>query len=350
MRLVTRMVLPNGEVHWVNGTEALASRGYRLLAGRPADGAWHESGPVPVGILARVLIETGPLSRLLRLGIHNAWRLPSGTILVVLTGRVLRSTDGGKTFVVTHRFRTGRKPAAAGVAVLATGQVYYGEYVAQAERVHPICIHHSHDEGRTFDQVHRFEPGQVRHVHFIQQDPYEPGLWVGTGDLGDECRILRSIDGCRTFEIVGQGSQQWRAVSVIFRPDAVYWGTDAGCDVGNERNWIYRWDRKTGLMERVQEVQGPVHGSAQLADGTMIVSTGVEGGINERDDRAHLWASRSGRKWQELASWRKDRWPFRVQYGVIHFPQGQHTSDILCLNLRGLTGHGLAGLAGTIED
>lgn len=230
------------------------------------------------------------------------------------------------------------------------GQVYYGEYVPQVERVHPICVYRSDDDGRTFNEVHRFAAGEVRHLHFLQGDPYEPGVWVGTGDLGDECRILRSVDGCETFETIGRGSQQWRAVSVMFRPDAMYWGTDAGCDAGDEPNWIYRWDRATRRLEPIQEVQGPVHGSAQLADGTMLVSTGVEGGINERDDRAHLWASGNGLEREELRSWRKDLWPFRVHYGVIHFAHGQETSNVLCLNLRGLKGYGMTCLAGTIEE
>ncbi len=350
MRLVTRTVLSGGEVHWLNGSEALASRGYRLLAGDPSQGTWERVGLLPAHPVDRALARTGSVSRLLRLGIHAACRLTSGTILVVLTGRVFRSTDGGRTFEPTHHFPLGRKPARVGFTAIPTGQVYCGEYVAQVERVHPIGIYRSEDDGRTFGQVHRFEPGQVRHVHCIQADPYEPGLWVGTGDLGDECRILRSVDGCETFETIGQGSQQWRAVSVMFRPDAVYWGTDAGRDASNERNWIRRWDRAARRLEAIQEVQGPVHGSTQLADGTMVVSTGVEGGVNERDDHAHLWASRDGRQWQELASWQKDAWPFRVQYGVIHFAHGQETSNVLCLNLRGLKGHGLTCLAGRIED
>jgi len=292
----------------------------------------------------------GPLSRLLRLGIHNVQRLPTGTILAVAGGRIYRSTDGGRSFEATHRFRLGRKPAYVGFTVLSTGQVCYGEYVPQVERTHPIAIYRSDDDGRTFAEVHRFEAGQVRHVHFIQQDPYEPGVWVGTGDLGEECRILRSIDGCETFETVGRGSQAWRAVSLMFRRDAVYWGTDAGRDADREVNRIYRWDRKGGRLEPIQEVQGPVHGSTQLSDETMLISTGVEGGVNERDDRAHLWASRNGREWHEIGSWKKDIWPFRVQYGVIHFAHGQQTGTVLHLNLRGLKGHGRSCLIATIEE
>ncbi len=349
MKLVTRMLLPGGEVQWLDGAEALASRGYRLLAGDPAESGWRTLGCLPAGPAERLLSRVGPASRLLRLGVHSVWRLPSGTILAVLSGRVLRSTDGGNTFETTHRFAIGRKPAHGGFTAMPTGEVYYGDYVSTSERTDPITIRRSDDDGRTFHEVHRFEPGQVRHVHFIQADPHGPGLWVGTGDLGDECRILRSVDGCQTFETLGAGSQKWRAVSVVFRPDAVFWGTDAGRDAGDEPNRIYRWDRTTQQLESVQEIQGPAHGATQLADGTILVSTGVEGGQNEHDNRAHLWASRDGRQWQELASWQKDVWPFIVQFGVIHFPHGQETSNALCLNLRGLKGAGLACLAGMIE-
>ncbi len=350
MRLVTRELLPGGQVLWVNGSDALASDGYRLLVGDAAKGTWQQLGSVPASPVKRILSRVRLASRALRLGIHGVRRLTSGTMLAVVSGWVCRSTDGGETFELTHRFQVGNKPAYAAFTVLSTGEVYYGEYSRQTERVHPIRLCRSDDEGRTFAEVYRFEPGQVRHIHYVLPDPFEPGLWVGTGDRNDECRMLRSLDGGETFEAIGQGSQQWRAVTLQFRPEAVYWGSDAGCDAGAEPNWICRWDRASCRLERVQEVQGPVHAIAQLADGTLLVSTGVEGGVNEHDDRAHLWASRDGRHWEELANWQKDIYPFRVQYGLIHFAHGQETADRLYLNLRGLKGYGLTCLAGRIEE
>jgi hypothetical protein len=55
---------------------------------------------------------------------------------------------------------------------------------------------------------------------------------LGTGDADPECRLLRSTDRGESWETVGSGSQLWRAVGITFRPDAVFWGTDAGSDAG----------------------------------------------------------------------------------------------------------------------
>ncbi len=350
MRLVPQLELSDAQVHWVRDDAALGHRGFRLLEVDRATGAVNKLGRLPSTMPERVAGMVGAVYRLLRLGAHNLCRLSSGTILVVMTGRVYRSADGGRTFELVHRLRIGRKPARGGFGAVSGDVVYYGEYTADSSRTQPILLCRSEDDGHTFREVFRFEPGEVRHVHFIQEDPYGSGLWVGTGDIGDECRILLSQDGCRSFEVVGRGSQQWRAVSVVFREDAVIWGTDAGNDVGCEPNFIYRYDRAACKAQVVQEVQGPVHGSCQMPDGTILISTGVEGGENERDDHAHLWASRDGRAWQEIAQWRKDRWPFKVQYGVAHFAHGQESCETLFINLRGLTGHGLSCWMGSIED
>ncbi len=349
MRLIPQKAFAGREAHWICGNQVLASQGYELVTGDLQQGVWRPAGKAPASLKDRCLSSVSLVSRALRLGIHHAVPLKSGAIVAVVNGRILRSEAPGQDFQTVHRFRLGRKPARRGITAISDGRVFYGEYVTQVARVHPICIYESEDEGRTYHEVYRFEAPQIRHLHFIQEDPYESGLWVGTGDLGDECRMLRSLDGCRSFEMIGMGGQGWRAVSVIFRPDAVYWGTDAGCDAGTERNHIYRWDRASRDVERVLDVQGPVHGSAETADGTMLISTGVEGGVNEQDRQAHLWASRDGRNWQEVTRWKKDIWPFRVQYGVIHFAQGQETSHVLCLNLRGLSGHGMTCLTGTLE-
>ncbi len=72
----------------------------------------------------------------------------------------------------------------------------------------------------------------------------------------------------------------------------------------------------------------------------LLVATGVEGGINEKDDHAHLWASSDGRHWEEIATWRKDRLPFVLQFGVVHFAHNLERSSVVHLTTRGLVGAG----------
>jgi len=81
-------------------------------------------------------------------------------------------------------------------------------------------------------------------------------------------------------------------------------------------------DRQTRELSKIQEVQGPCHGNAVLAEGTVFVSTGIEGGPNEKDNCAHLWQVTPDGRVQEVYKMKKDIFPLIVQYGVIRFPMG----------------------------
>ena len=162
---------------------------------------------------------------------------------------------------------------------------------------------------------------------------------MGTGDRDAECRMLTSVDGGLTWQPVGEDSQSWRAIGAAFTPEAVYWGMDAGFDAGDTPNHIMRWDRRTREAEAIQEIQGPCYGIAKLADGTILLATGVEGGQNERDRQSHLWCG-SDRDFREIAAWDKDIWPAVVQIGTVYFPHGLDNSRKPCLVLLGLKGQG----------
>ena len=173
---------------------------------------------------------------------------------------------------------------------------------------------------------------------------------MGTGDRDSECLLYKSTDSGDNWKQVGGGSQLWRAVGLAFRPEAVYWGTDAGWTAGTHPNYVMRLDRKTGELERVLEVQGPCHGNATLRDSTLLVSTGVERGENEKDGYAHLWASRDGITWEELIRFKKDIWFRILQFGVIRFPVGLENCDALVFTCMGLVGAGEAAFVARIMD
>ncbi|MPM53820.1 hypothetical protein SDC9_100589 [bioreactor metagenome] len=148
---------------------------------------------------------------------------------------------------------------------------------------------------------------------------------MGTGDKDYECKLMRSFDKGEKWEVVGEGSQLWRAINVSFTEKALYWGTDAGSVP--DANYIIKMDRMTNEIERVQELQGPCHGNAILQDGTIYVSTGIEGGENEKDRFAHLWKSGKIGSFKEIMKMEKDLFPHIVQYGVIRFPIGLDGSE-----------------------
>jgi hypothetical protein len=285
---------------------------------------------------------------LLRLGIHHLTPLADGRLLVIVRKRGYLVDASGKSRLVFHIER-GSKPANKGVCVTPRGNIFIADYPVNPARNLPVTIHRSRDGGESFETVYEFKSGQIAHCHFVQWDHYESCLWMGTGDTDKECMLFKSTDNGDSWKQIGSGSQLWRAVGLAFRVEALYWGTDAGGQsVGNHPNYVMRFDRNTGTLDKLLEVQGPCHGNATLRDGTLLISTGVEGGCNEKDRYVHLWASRDAKVWQELIQFKKDPWPYRLQFGVIRFPTGLENCNDPLFTCMGLAGAGEAAFISKI--
>ena len=349
MELVVQKTWPACRVYWVSKAEAIVAHGYNVYS-ISENGKRVLLAALLVGLMETILARFRLSRQGLRLGLHNLWPLPGGGLVGVAKKKLLKLTPPSQMFEVAGRLRYGNKPGLKGVCVADNGDVYYGEYSLNPDRSRPSGLYRSQDGGLTYQMIYEFRVGEVRHIHFIQWDRFGRCLWLGTGDANKECRLLRSTDLGYTWEVVGSGSQRWRAVGLTFTPEAVFWGTDAGSDAGMEPNYIIRLDRDSLQTTEVLELQGPCHGTASLRDRTIVVSTGIEGGTNEKDKRAHLWASRDGKKWQELASWEKDVWPTLMQFGVIHFPHGLENSERLYFTTRGLRGGGETSFVAEIRE
>jgi len=338
MHLQIQKQFKNARVLWTDGTIHYLATGMHIF--RIDSHTWHQEWIATLGSLAERCIAQFRWSRqLLRLGIHHLWPLSDGGLLVVVRKKAMRVSPEGNASIALA-FPRGNKPAHKGVCVTPKGSIFLGEYAMNMDRRLPVVLYRSLDNGNTFQSILEFEPGKVRHIHFVQWDPLAHCLWLGTGDADHECLIFRSTDNGNSWEQVGGGSQLWRAVGISFRSEALYWGTDAGSDAGTHPNFVMRLARTTLHLEKVLELQGPCHGNATLRDGTLLVSTGVEGGVNEKDRDAHLWISCDGTNWQELQSYRKDRLPLLLQYGVIRFPQGLHQGQTIAFTTMGLAGAG----------
>lgn len=327
---------PGFHALYADGDDLLGARGYRLCR-LTADGSERTLGVLPAAAWQRIVSHVRFLRHGLRLGVLNARLLADGQALALAKRTIYKLDPVSGDCRLVCRIRHGNKPGFNGVLVTPSGTVFYAEYSLNHERRLPSGVFRSDDHGETFRMVHEFAPGEVRHVHFIQWDPYEACLWLGTGDRDAESRILTSRDGGATWQVVGGGSQEWRAIGVAFAPDSVYWGTDAGLDAGTTPNALMRWDRHAGTVTALQALQGPTHGIARLSDGTILLATGVEGGRNETDRRVHLWALKEG-TCREWASWRKDPWPAVVQIGAVHFPHAVECATRPVLVLLGLLG------------
>ncbi len=347
MRLEVVKRMPNCRILSTNGEMFCVARGNRFFE-MDSEGKSRDLGSVG-SLWERELARIRPIRHLLRLGIHHLLPLPAGGFLVVVRKRAYIVNESGKVRLA-FRFERGNKPASKGVCVAPGGDIFMAEYAVNSARKLPMLLHRSRNGGKSFETVHAFKPGEIAHYHFVQWDRHENCLWMGTGDTDNECFLYKSTDGGGNWKQVGGGSQLWRAVGLAFRPEAVYWGTDAGWTAGTHPNHVIRLDRNTGKLEKVLGVQGPCHGNATLSDGTLLISTGVERGENEKDGYAHLWASRDGIAWKELAQFKKDLWFRNLQFGVIRFPVGLENCDCPIFTCMGLVGAGEAAFVTRIAD
>lgn len=331
----------NLRVHAVCGNVLWASSGYTLYRSDNRELRWEKIKQIPAKKSRSFLSRLYLLQRLLRARISNVIPLESGAILVIADRKIYRVLPDIKQIKEVHKIRRGRALSASGFCVDAKGFVYYGEYWLNPKR-EAVYSYKSSDEGISWERLYSFPQGTVRHVHVFQCDPFTNCLWVATGDKNHECLIAYSKDGGQTLNIIGSGSQQWRTTSLMFTKDYVYWGTDAP-DV---QNYIYRWKRPRGPVQRLTAVDGPVYYSTVLDNQILLATTGVEKeryrwdplrilskflmradkeiGLGEWDSFAHLWASVDGERWLDLAKWKKD-WlsPFFFGHGLIYLAKKQ---------------------------
>lgn len=286
------------------------------------------------------LLSCTRLSRqLLRVGLHHLLPLKNGNILVTAKRKTYIYNKEGK-LVNTWNGYQGNKPGHQGVCVAPSGTVLFAEYLLNPARDHAIRLWRSKDNGMTWHVAKEFEAGDIRHLHFVKWDKYEQCLWMGTGDYGEngcENRLYRSTDEGSTWELIGQYSQDWRAIGVCFTQEALLWGTDAGSCPDTVH--FVRMDRKTHKIDILQDFEGPCHGCASYSDGRAFFSTGVEGGENEKDRYSRMKEYRNG-KCENIWQLKKDIWPLILQYGVMRFPLGTDTCKRAVFTAMGLKGHG----------
>lgn len=290
-----------------------------------------------IGSTKEKLVGCNRLSRqLLRQGLHHLVPLPNGDVFITAKRIAYVVSPNGE---VKHTFEgyLGNKPGHQGVCVTPDGTIFFGEYTLNPKRDHDTHLYRSTDGGTSFQVVLTLRRDEVRHIHFVKYDPYERCLWLGTGDEDAENLLLRSFDNGDSWETVGEGSQDWRAIGVCFDREALTWGTDAGSVP--DQNHIIRMDRQTHQLEVIHNAEGPCHGCGSFKDGRVFISTGVEGGENEKDRYARLKQVKH-REVQTLLQQKKDFFPLILQYGVIRFPLGTENTDKVVYTMYGLSGNG----------
>lgn len=305
-------------VEWLAPGRVLLSRRNVLYEAREAGGVMRRIGVLPQPWWRSAAIRVRLAQRALRQMFYNVLPLADGSIFATYARQVgvFRDGDWRPLNGLARPCRVLRGAA----AVDGDGHVFFGEYLDNPGRG-PVRIYRYAPERDDLSVAHTFPPGAVRHVHGIYHDPVESQLWCLTGDAGAEARILRSGDGFRTLAAVGAGDETWRAVSVQFTRDAVWYATDAEF----RPNRLFRLDRASGRRREIGALDGPVYYSAAWR-GALFFAVTAELCPSQEGRSATLWTVRGG-VLSRVAGMAKDRWPVWLLPGALHFPCGPGTRE-----------------------
>ncbi len=319
-----------------DGDTLYASRGYTLLRARPDSAAcsWQPVGSYSPPWWRKWSAKSRLTYRLFRDGFHALAVLPSGHLVGAVPGAILTLAPGETAFRLSHAVLRGTRPLH--LAVTPAERIFWGEYFNNPAR-EAVHVFVSSDRGLTWDVAFRFPPGAVRHVHNIVYDAWADCLWILTGDIGSECRILRASCDFKAVETVRSGHQQARAAALVPAPEGVYFASDSPL----ESNFIYLLDR-SGRVEKVGTLPSSSISGCQAAD-AIFFATMVEPSRCNRDRHVHLVGSRTGRSWQSLMCWTKDSWPMSFfQYGNSLLPDGRNNTGLLACTTVAVRGSDLA--------
>jgi len=246
------------------------------------------------------------VNRLLRRGVHHLEIMDNGNFSIVYNKSVLIKSPL-KEYVEKL---SGSRPLSLECAL---NGVVFGEYKSNSKR-EPINIYKfSENEGLTSVALLH----GIRHVHGVYKDPYEEKLWFTTGDSDEESYIGFTTDGFKSTSKVLSGSQQTRAIKMLFTEHYIYFGSDTP----TEANYIYRLNRSTLECKSLCCVGGPVFHGCKVGS-WLFLSTSVEPMV-DRNSYVEIWASRCDDDWRKIYCIRKDIFPMKLfQYGQIYFPNG----------------------------
>jgi len=252
------------------------------------------------------------LKRFFRAEITNLYSLTDGTQICIGKKGIFRREKGQSKFEKCFNVLRGSRPL--NLCVDEIGNIFFGEYFQNANR-DEVFVYFSSDGGRTWSVKYKFSPGQIRHIHAVQHDPFTNEIWVVTGDDDGECLIGNTSDKFNTFEVKFIGGQEFRVCKLFFYKDYIAFATDSPF-IENEINVF---DRESLKVKTLKKVQGSVIKGGQCGEMSFL-STTVEQSIVNTCKASHLWISKNGLDWYDIYSDEKDFLPFIFQFGSIEFP------------------------------
>ncbi len=318
-----------------------ASRGMKIYKMERGKREFSRMAHVPTGLSVLWLRDFSIVRRLLiRPECIEMTVTGNGDIHALSAGRMWLLKRGEKKFSETYRlthYGFGDQGIRNdGILNVGESTVYLGEYFQNSSRTN-VSILKSINEGNDWIKAFDFKPGNIRHIHAVQKDPFSASLWVCTGDSDEESMIGFSADEFRTITEIGRGSQLWRVCQLVFTEDEVIWGTDNG---DRKIAGIYGWNRKTAELKKYGSIPGAVFFGTRLQGGTIVMSTNREGMANETDDKVRLFIMHEDGsiKVVECGTWNHKKQGFWFKYAMCRFQryQGGPSLAVTCLNQKEL--------------
>jgi len=265
------------------------------------------------------------LKRLLRNGIH-AVRKYKRTIIVVVKGKIILFQNN--ELVKEIDIERGSRPLREGIVCVGE-EMYYGDYWSNPSH-EPVYIYKV--DLQTFQKEKFYTFSHIRHIHFIQQDKINKDtLLIGTGDSDSESGIYSLNVKTKEFTAIAEGSQKFRAVSILQNNNNFFWGSD---DPDGE-NYIYQLNRDTQELRQICKIDGPAYYSTKNNKGEMFIATTIE---DRQRHKAIIYKSNDGgQSWSAYKKFKKDLWHDKYfGHGIIEFVDGQENYDELIYNTVGL--------------
>ena len=254
-----------------------------------------------VNLISAIFMRFYLFRRLFRLGFHHLALSNYGSVIFVNKQIWYHSkTESHFTGLIN-----GSRPL---VVCAADSRFFYGEYRRNKER-NAVSIFELAWPYKSWEKV--ISINGVRHIHGIFFDEYEDCFWITTGDRDNESRIYRCDKDFSNLSIVVSGSQQVRAITLLFTKDFIYFGSDTP----DEKNHIYSISRKDNLIKLLQRVEGSVFFGCET-ENRIFFTTAVEPSKVNKNKKIEVWSSENGTDWILKKTYKKDFLPMKYfQYG-----------------------------------
>jgi hypothetical protein len=320
--------------------------GHRFTILRSKDGGaeWQRVTTMP-GPLYRRLASTVRLgARLLRHEVKDLVVLSDGAIIAANRQSVYRAGPGEPVMQKASIEDCGDRGiwAPMQIAVGPNDRIVWGEYGGKSHHGLPVRLFASDDGGRSYQLAYTFEGGVFRHVHNIIYDARMRGYWLLVGDHDDDPGIALLSEDLKQVDWVVKGKQSYRAVCAFDFGDYLVYATDTE----KEPNAVMTLDKATGRTERRQELDGSCIYACRFGR-FYVLSTSIEPSELNLNDKARLWCSTDGDRWEPVFDVKKDRWHATYfQFGSLVLPDGETESETIMFSgqaLQGIDGKVLLG-------